>query len=97
MNFEIYHPLFGEFNFECTPNTHEYEYVGDVEADSLENAFKNAQNEFNPDYEYLDVRSTCVGDIIKNDNNKCYIVKGVGFEEINSDWINFINWKQFTL
>lgn len=97
MDFEIYHPVFGELNSECTPNTHEYEYIGDVEANSLEGAFKNAQNDFNPDYGFLDVRSTSVGDIIKDEDNRYYIVEGIGFKEVDSDWVKFINWEQFSL
>ena len=97
MTFEIFHPVFGALNSECTPNTHEYEYICDVEANSLDGAFANAQNDVNPDYAYLDVRSTSVGDIIKDEDNRYHLVKGLGFEEVDSDWIKFINWKEFSL
>jgi len=54
-------------------------YVGFVNATSLDEAFKKSQNldeEWNPG-----VRSTSVGDVIQDDD-KFYLVKGIGFEEL---------------
>ena len=53
-------------------------YAGFVNANSLEEAFKLSQTDFNDDW---DTRSTSVGDIIQ-DHDKFYMVCGTGFEEL---------------
>lgn len=54
------------------------EYVGFVNADSLEEAFKLSQTDFNSDW---DTRSTSVGDVIQDDD-KFFMVCGIGFKEL---------------
>lgn len=52
------------------------DYVGFIEADSLEDAFKLSQGDINPDW---DSRSTSVGDVIQSDEG-FYMVLGIGFQ-----------------
>jgi hypothetical protein len=53
-------------------------YVGFVEADSLEKAFEYAQND-HVDWAMNEVRSTSVGDVIQSDNG-LYMVCNVRFK-----------------
>jgi hypothetical protein len=55
-----------------------YECIGSVEAESIVDAFRLAQNDFNEEYASLGCRSTSVGDIITDGDNH-YMVKGKGF------------------
>jgi hypothetical protein len=55
------------------------EYVGFVEADSLEDAFIKSQNQENPWNPVNPCRSTSVGDVIQNDDGEFHMVLGVGF------------------
>jgi hypothetical protein len=52
-------------------------YVGFVNASSLEKAFEYAQND-HVDWAMNEVRSTCVGDVIQDDED-FYMVCGIGF------------------
>lgn len=54
------------------------EYAGFVNANSLEEAFKLSQTDFNSDW---DTRSTSVGDVIQDDD-KFFMVCGIGFKEL---------------
>ena len=54
------------------------EYAGFVNANSLEEAFKLSQTDFNSDW---DTRSTSVGDVIQDDG-KFFMVCGIGFKEL---------------
>jgi hypothetical protein len=72
----------GEINHNCDKHKFQYDFVDFVQAHSLEQAFKLAQNDFNPAYRDLGFRSTSVGDIIVTPSGKHYMVKGMGFEEI---------------
>ena len=56
------------------------QYVGFVEANSLEKAFEYAQND-HVDWAMNEVRSTSVGDIIQDDD-KFFMVCGMGFKEL---------------
>ena len=62
--FNIYHPIGGAINHRCEQELYQYEQVATVFATSLEDAFKQGQNDFNDEYSELGFRSTCVGDII---------------------------------
>ena len=57
-------------------------YAGWINATSLENAFKLAQND-NHSWSFDDTRSTCVGDVIQ-DNDDFYMVTGSGFKLLQS-------------
>ena len=90
--FTIAHPVSGEMNHNCDKNLFEYADICDVYATSLNHAFQQAQNDFNDDYSLADVRSTSVGDIIIDlEENKHYMVKGLGFEEIPDSVTNYVN------
>jgi len=56
------------------------EYVGFVQADSIEKAFEYAQND-HVDWAMNEVRSTSVGDVIQ-DGDKFFMVCGTGFKEL---------------
>ena len=58
------------------------EYVGFVEASSLEDAFAKSQNGDNPWNPYQPCRSTSVGDVIQ-DNSGFYMVLGLGFRHFD--------------
>jgi hypothetical protein len=94
--FNIYHPLGGFINYRCERGIHEYEQVATVDATSLQEAFTQAQNDFNPEYEELGHRSTCVGDIITQSdefgNVEHYIVESFGFVEVPPTVLGYIDW-----
>lgn len=82
--YTISHPINGKMNHDCVDSV-EYMDICDLSANSLEEAFKLAQNDFNEDYRQGNVRSTSVGDIIIDvEEDKSYLVKGTGFQEIKS-------------
>lgn len=78
-SYEIYFaidPIFEE------KEDQEREFVGIVNANSLEEAFKNSQNllqDWNP---LNPCRSTSVGDVIKDPEGRLHMVCGTGFKEI---------------
>lgn len=96
MLYYIYHPNGGSMNHNCTPGQFMYMMVHKLEADSFEEAFKLSQNDFNEEYAELGHRSTSVGDIIMSqedyDNNRCHLVKGIGFEDVPITWLTYIDW-----
>jgi len=71
MNYSLYHKT-----------NSNYELVTTLNASSLENAFKLAQN-FNREYAKLNIRSTSVGDILQSEEDSiygiCYLVCEIGF------------------
>lgn len=74
--FHIYHSI-GKDKFQEVENQPR-QYVGFVEADSLEKAFEYAQND-HVDWAMNGVRSTSVGDVIQSDEG-FYMVCGIGFK-----------------
>ena len=60
------------------------EYTGFVNAKNLAEAFRLAQHGSTEWVVYGDARSTCVGDVIQ-DNDKFYMVTGSGFELLLSE------------
>ena len=84
--FNIYHPLNGDINHDCARHHFAYEQVAIIQADSLLDAFRLAQNDFNEEYNDLDIRSTCVGDIITESDEfgrvTCHMVQGMGFSKV---------------
>lgn len=96
MIYRIYHPMGGSINHECKPATFMYTLVYKLQAGSLEEAYKMAQNDFNEHYASKGHRSTCVGDVIMSDedyeNNVCHLVKGAGFQEVSDRWVSYIDW-----
>ena len=56
------------------------EYVGYVEAQSLDDAYAKSQNDENP-WNYEPCRSTSVGDVIQSDDG-FFMVKKTGFQEL---------------
>ena len=85
--FTIYHPIHGQLNPQCLKNLYDYVPICHVVTEDLEEAFKQAQNDFNTDYAKMKVRSTCVGDIISTEDGKYFLIKGVGFTEVTVDWL----------
>jgi hypothetical protein len=62
--------------------------IGTIEADSFKDAFKMAQNDWNPEYCKFGVRSTSVGDMIRDlQTGDVYIVQGLGFLKIEDDQV----------
>lgn len=93
--FNIYHPIGGSINHKCERGVYEYEQVAVVEAVSLEDAYRKAQNH-DSEYSELGVRSTCVGDIITMSDEfgtvTHHIVDSFGFIEIPSTVLEYIDW-----
>jgi hypothetical protein len=63
MNYRIYHPTGGVINYRGRQDVYSWEYVADVVAESLPEAFKRADNKYE-DYQLCEVRSTKPGDLI---------------------------------
>lgn len=84
--FLIYHPVQGMNHFCNTEDEILYKGVAVVNAESFENAFTKAQNDFNPLYEAFKIRSTSVGDIIRStETGKAKLVMGMGWKDIGVD------------
>lgn len=81
-NYSIWHPLGNVINHECSHVKHEYQHVGNVTAQNKEQAFINSQR-FSAQWADRNVRSTSVGDII-SDGDRHFMVKGMGFQEIDT-------------
>lgn len=82
-SFRILHPENGLLNHNLHTGLYEFEHVCFIDAESLEEAFKLAQNDFSESYASLDRRSTSVGDIIVDlDEQVFYMISGIGFIEI---------------
>lgn len=77
--FHIYHAT-GKDRF-TTKKVQPRQYVGFVNAVSLEKAFEYAQNDY-IDWTMNEVRSTSVGDIIQ-DGDQFFIVLGMGFANMD--------------
>lgn len=91
ITFSIYHPIGGAINHRCERGLYQYEHIGSVEALSLEDAYKKAQNDFNKKYRDLGHRSTCVGDIITTEDT-CHIVDSFGFIEVPDTVLSYIDY-----
>jgi ABC-type molybdate transport system substrate-binding protein len=85
--YKIYHPVNG-INHDCKLTNLEYQLVGSVLADSLEQAFIYSQG-FSSQWENTGNRSTSIGDVITN-GDTYYMVKGIGFREIAQPTLNRI-------
>lgn len=91
--YTIYQPLDGALNHQCARGLYEYCSVFSVNAVSLEDAFRKAQNDFNEAYAKLNTRSTSVGDIIYDEEaDLYYMVNGIGFTEVPPTVVNYIDW-----
>jgi hypothetical protein len=94
--FNIYHPVGGAINHKCERGMYEYEQVATIEAESLLDAYRLAQNDFNDEYSELGYRSTCVGDIITESddfgNVTHYIIDGIEFIQIPPTVLAYIDW-----
>lgn len=91
--YTIYHPFNGVLNSDCKRGLYEYVIVHNVDAVSLEDAFRKSQNDFDDVYRSLNLRSTSVGDIICDDTtNKYYMVNGIGFTEVPFTVVSYIDW-----
>ncbi len=88
--YRIFHPYYGELNSNCERGKYMYDHVGEVLATDLQDAFFNAQNDFDSWADY-GVRSTSVGDIIEIDSTY-YMVVDVGFIEVPSTVVGYIDW-----
>ena len=94
ITFNIYHPIGGAINHRCEKGVYQYEPIGSVEALSLEDAYRKAQNDFSKKYRDLGHRSTCVGDIITTDDT-CHIVESFGFVEVPETVLQYIDWGNY--
>jgi hypothetical protein len=93
MYYSVYHPENNQLNTQCLRGQHEYKMVAVVKAESLEEAFMKAQNDFNEEYLIYNVRSTSVGDIIQDvKTGLYYIVEGTGFTEIPFTVVSYKDW-----
>ena len=90
--YHIYHPVKGMLNPGCSRNLYMFDIVAVIEAESLEDAFRRAQNDHSTSkyYEYKK-RSTSVGDIISEDDNY-YMVMSQGFEQVSKDVVSHVDW-----
>jgi hypothetical protein len=91
--FEIFHPIDGmyhEANYDNGVDVRSYTYqkVAEVQAENIYGVFEVAQN-FNPEYEKNEVRSTSVGDIIRDTSTEeVIIILGIGERFLDHDeWI----------
>lgn len=80
----ILHPADGSMNHTDSIEGIIFHCVGSVEADSLNYAFMQAQNDFSDYYKKFNVRSTSVGDIIVENNYNFNLVKGMGFQIVDN-------------
>ena len=87
--YNIYHPIDGKLNTQCKYYTYMYECIGFVEANSIVDAFRLAQNDFNEEYASLGHRSTSVGDIMTDGDNH-YMVKGTGFASCDPRLLQYV-------
>lgn len=85
--FTIYHSA--ELNTACKQKGIVFTKIAEITKSSLIDAFGWAQNH-NADYAELNVRSTTIGDIIVKDTNRAFMIKGVGFEEIPYEKIDYL-------
>lgn len=90
MKYGIYHSV--GLNTQCERGKFEYNMVTEVEATSLEDSFKAAQNDFNPKYKKLGIRSTSVGDIISDPEGELFMVKNIGFEPVPETVVQYVDW-----
>ena len=87
--YNIYHPIDGKLNTQCKYYKYMYECIGTVDAESLPEAFRLSQNDFNEEYASLGYRSTSVGDII-TDGDSHYMVKGNGFASCDPRLLQYV-------
>jgi hypothetical protein len=93
IKFKIYHPKNGVLNTQCIRGQYSYELITSVQAESLEDVFRLAQNDFSEGYANLSIRSTSIGDIIVDvRHEKHYFISNVGFTEIPHTVVSFIDW-----
>lgn len=92
MEYIIYHPYGGTLNHACRRGIHEFQRVAIVNANSLEQAYRKGQNDFNEQYASLGLRSTSVGDIITAPDNTHHMVMPVGFQEVPHTVLSYIDW-----
>lgn len=92
--FLIFHPSTGAINHEMKSGVYKYDLIHSLEANSLKDAFKLAQNDFSEEYALLDKRSTCIGDVIVNldDQRVHHMVAGTGFIDIPRTVITYVPW-----
>jgi len=95
--YTVYQPLDGFINHKCVRGQFEFRSVFSLNAKSLEDAFRLTQNDFNEEYASLGHRSTCVGDIIYDVNqDKYFMVYTIGFYEVPSTVVSYIDWGNHT-
>jgi|694.fasta_scaffold17891_23 hypothetical protein len=78
--YRVYHPANSELNTFCQLDIR-FKEVANVYANSLDDAFKKAQNDFSLEYEALGIRSTCVGDVIET-NGAYRMIMPTGFQRM---------------
>lgn len=80
--FKIFHPINNKMNHFLEENV-EYEFVGAINADNLNQVFGLCQNSEDSQYSTFNKRSLSVGDIVVAPDDKQYFVAGVGYKETN--------------
>jgi hypothetical protein len=81
--FNIYHPVGGNMNHECSLEGYTYEFIGSIKSENLVRSFYLSQNNFNPAYAKLGKRSTSVGDIV-SDGKTVHMYQSMGTKKVSS-------------
>lgn len=63
-------------------NVHNFKHAADITANSLEEAWLRAQNDFSDVYAKLKIRSAMVGDLFVDPNGKLMLIAGRGFDKV---------------
>lgn len=84
--FNVFYPV-GDMNHACSVDvTYDFQYA--LPCESLDEAFRNGQHDFNPALQHIGCRSMSVGDVIMDDEHKLHMVMPLGFKEV-TDQIKF--------
>jgi hypothetical protein len=82
--YEIYHPIDGEMNPLASKKSFTYKKVGNIEVPRDDYFYPYAQN-MSLAYAQLDVRSTCVGDIVVYPDGKTVMIEFMGVSEVEDE------------
>ncbi len=82
---KIYHTkfLYSQFMHDLPTFPDDYVFVGEVHCNTLDEAWRLANAVEEGDYwSSKECRSTCVGDVIGDNDGRFFRVEGLGFEQI---------------
>lgn len=83
--FSVFHPVNGVMNHNCDTSL-TFTKVCETDQPSINSVFYNTQNDFNMAYKSLKIRSTSVGDIIRDEQaNTYFMIEGVGMSLVTPD------------